>query len=505
MRFDIILIILVGLFLRLYRIQEFYMFLADQGRDALIVKRIALLQNFPAIGPSSSIGEVFLGPFYYYLVAPFLLLARLNPVGLAIGVALISAVGIYFAYSVVKKTLSDKGALFFFFLITFSFELVRISRFSWNPNLLPYFSFATLYFFTQALEEKNTHTIRDSALFGLFFGLSFQLHHLAGLLALPVAAYFIIILIQRKKISLLLVPLISLALFLATLVPLVIFEFRHQFLNTRNLISVFTQQNIVSTGPLYKRMFDINTAFIEYVFRFKFSPLIALGITLFILGYASWKLSKKSNNFILVQILAVVFYLFGFSRVNSNLIPHYYNAIYLSFYLLIAYVLDFNGVNHRLDSRLLTKGQSPFGRRGDDKGSKRIVLNIFLFVALGLFIIWQVMRFDFIRGAGVFQDKKPRELGSFIAAQEGSKKINLTTYPIEFTSRDCYHYFIELYGGKVVSGTSPEVTETMYVLCDKEPCRILNSDSWNIQMFGKAKIDTMWNVDGIRIYKLLHK
>ena len=495
MRFDIILIILVGLFLRLYRIQEFYMFLADQGRDALIVKRIALLQNFPAIGPSSSIGEVFLGPFYYYLVAPFLLLARLNPVGLAIGVALISAVGIYFAYSVVKKTLSDKGALFFFFLITFSFELVRISRFSWNPNLLPYFSFATLYFFTQALEEKNTHTIRDSALFGLFFGLSFQLHHLAGLLALPIAAYFIIILIQRKKISLLIVPFISLALFLTTLVPLVIFEFRHQFLNTRNLISVFTQQNIVSTGPLYKRVFDINTAFIEYVFRFKFPPLLALGITLLVLGCASWKLSKKSNNFVLVQVLAVIFYLFGFSRANSNLIPHYYNAIYLSFYLLIAYILDFNGTNYRLDSRL----------RGNDKGSKRIVLNIFLFVALGLFIIWQVMGFDFIRGAGVFQDKKPRELGSFIAAQEGSKKINLTTYPIEFTSRDCYHYFIELYGGKVVSGMSPEVTETMYVLCDKEPCRILNSDSWNIQMFGKAKIDTMWNVDGISIYKLLHK
>lgn len=478
MRFDIILIILVGLFLRLYRIQDFYMFLADQGRDALIVKRIALLQNFPAIGPPSSIGEVFLGPFYYYLVSPFLLLARLNPVGLAIGVALISAVGIYFAYSVVRKSLSDKAALFFFFLITFSFELVRISRFSWNPNVLPYFAFATLYFFTQALEEKNTHTIRDSALFGLFFGLSFQLHHLAGLLALPIAIYYITVLIQRKKFSLLLVPLISLALFFATLIPLVIFELRHQFLNTRNLMSVFTQQNIVSTGPLYKRMFDISTAFIEYVFRFKFSPLFALGITLLILGCALWKLSKKSNNFVLVQVLAVIFYLFGFSRVNSNLIPHYYNAIYLSFYVLIAYVCAPKKIN---------------------------LTGIISFALLGGFIIWQIMGFDFIRGAGVFQDKKPRELGSFIAAQEGSKKINLTTYPIEFTSRDCYQYFIELYGGKVVNGTSPEITNTMYVLCDKEPCRILNSDSWNIQMFGKAKIDTMWNVDGISIYRLLHK
>lgn len=478
MRFDILLIILVGLFLRLYRIQDFYMFLADQGRDALIIKKIVLLQNFPAIGPPSSIGEVFLGPFYYYLVSPFLLLARLNPVGLAIGVALISAVGIYFAYSVVRKSLSDRVALFFFLLMTFSFELVRIARFSWNPNVLPYFSFATLYFFATAMEEKNKHTMRNSLLFGLFFGLSFQLHHLAGLLAIPIAVYFFIVLMRRRKSSLFAVPLSSLGMFLVTLVPVAIFEFRHGFLNTRNLISVFTQQNIVSTGPLYKRMYDINTAFIEYVFRFKFSPLIALGITLFILGYASWKLSKKSNNFILVHILAVVFYLFGFSRVNSNLIPHYYNAIYLSFYLLIAYVL----------------------------APKKIhFTGMISFVLLGGFIIWQIMGFDFLTGYGAFQDKKPRELGSFIAAQERSKRINLATYPIEFTSRDCYQYFIELYGGKVVNGTSPEVTDTMYVLCDKMPCRILNSDSWNIQMFGKAKIDTMWNVDGISVYRLLHR
>ena len=454
------------------------MFLGDQGRDALIVKKIVLFQNFPAIGPPSSIGEVFLGPFYYYAVAPFLLLARLNPVGLAVGVALISSVGIYFSYRMVKRTISEKTALYFFFLATFSFELVRMARFSWNPNLLPYFSFATLYFFAQSMEEKNKHTLRDSLLFGLFFGLSFQLHHLAGLLVLPVAVYFVTSLVKRKKIALLMVPLTSLGMFLMTLVPIIIFEFRHQFLNTKNLISVFTQQNIVSNAPLYKRMFEINSAFIEYIFRYKFSPLIALFITLFILGFAVWKVSKKSNSFALINILAVILYLFGFSKVNSVLIPHYYNTIYLSFYLLVAYVFTPKKIN---------------------------VSGILSCILLGGFIIWQVLGFDFITGYGAFQDRKPRMLGTFIAAQEGSKRINLVTYPTDFTSRDCYQYFIELNGGSVVDGSSPEVADTMYVLCDKKPCRILNSDSWSIQMFGDAKIDTMWNVEGIAIYKLLHK
>lgn len=477
MRLDILLIILVGLFLRLYRIQDFYMFLGDQGRDALIVKKIVLLQNLPAIGPPSSIGEVFLGPFYYYVIAPFLLLTRLNPVGLALGVALISAIGIYAAYLIVRKVVAEKEALYFFFLMTFSYELVRIARFSWNPNLLPYFSFATLYFYICAMDKKNTHTIRDSLLFGLFFGLSFQLHHLAGLLALPIGTYFILRLIQRQKISLFMVPLASLGMFAFTMVPLAIFELRHQFLNTKNLVSVFTQQNIVSSGPLYRRMYDINAAFIEYVFRFKFSPIIALAITLLVLGLAIWKLMHKPNSFVLLNIMTVILYLFGFSRVNSNLIPHYYNAIYLSFYFLIAFVLTPKKIN--------------------------IVGGLSLIFLFG-FIFWQVLGFDFFGGYGAFQDRSPKKIGAFIAAQEGTKKINLTTYPTDFTSRDCYQYFVETNGGHVVDGMSTEVTDTMYVLCDKKPCRILNSDSWNVQMFGKAKIDTMWNIDGISVYKLIH-
>ncbi len=456
------------------------MFLGDQGRDALIVKKIAMLQAFPAIGPPSSIGEVFLGPFYYYLVAPFLFLARFNPVGLAIGVALLSCGGIYVAYLISKKTISQGGSVFFFLLTTFSFELVRISRFSWNPNLLPYFSFITLYFFARAMEEKNRHKILHMFLFGLFFGFSFQLHHLAGLLALPVVAFFIVEIIRRKNIKLVFVPLVSLGAFLLTLAPLAIFELRHQFLNTRNLVSVFTQQNIVSSGSIFQRLFEINRGFIEVALHYPFSSIVSLIILLVVLGFSIWKCSKKYNAFIVVNVLAVVLYLIGFSKVNSALIPHYYNAIYMSFYFLIAYIVSF------------------------EKLKKINPAVTFSIIALGIFIFWQAMGFEFLTGRGSFQDANPRLIGTFIAKDAGKKKINITTYPTDFTSRDCYQYFIELSGGSVVSGASPEVTDTMYVLCNKQPCRVINSDSWNVQMFGKAKIDTMWSKDGIYIYKLIH-
>src|SRR3989338_710163 len=98
-----IIIILFAAYLRFYRFSEFVTFLGDQGRDAIIVKRIITLEHFPAIGPPSSLGQIYLGPFYYYLIAPFLLFFNFNPVGPAFGAALLSLIGIIISYFIVKR------------------------------------------------------------------------------------------------------------------------------------------------------------------------------------------------------------------------------------------------------------------------------------------------------------------------------------------------------------------------------------------------------------------
>ena len=72
---------ITAVFLRFYRLEELATFLGDQGRDAIILKRIIAFEHFPAIGAPSSLGQIYLGPFYYYLTAPFLLLFNFNPVG----------------------------------------------------------------------------------------------------------------------------------------------------------------------------------------------------------------------------------------------------------------------------------------------------------------------------------------------------------------------------------------------------------------------------------------
>ncbi|HLL60208.1 MAG TPA: glycosyltransferase family 39 protein, partial [Candidatus Nitrosocosmicus sp.] len=194
---------IVGIFLRFYKLEGFVTFLGDQGRDAIVIKRILLFEHFPAIGAPMSIGGVYLGPFYYYFIAPWLLLFNFNPIGLAFGVAFFSSLFILINYYIVKEFFDKKIALVSSFIICFSSLLIEFSRFSWNPNLLPLFSILFVYSFIKAVLEKKYIWFIFA---GSVLALTIQLHYLALLLGVPT----IIILIwefvrdKSKKLSIIL-------------------------------------------------------------------------------------------------------------------------------------------------------------------------------------------------------------------------------------------------------------------------------------------------------------
>ena len=106
----LILLTVVGGILRLYRIGPSLQFLGDQGRDVLVMYRL-LHGDLPFIGPITSVGGFYLGPLYYYLMAPWLWLARFNPVGPAIATAVIGIMTVPLLYLVAKKLYSHRVGL----------------------------------------------------------------------------------------------------------------------------------------------------------------------------------------------------------------------------------------------------------------------------------------------------------------------------------------------------------------------------------------------------------
>jgi 4-amino-4-deoxy-L-arabinose transferase-like glycosyltransferase len=472
------LLLLIGILLRFYNLENFTVFLSDQGRDTIIVKRIVTLENLPLIGPPTSIGQVFMGPFFYYLLAPFLLLFNFHPIGMTVGVAVLSVIGIVLSYLVVKKQTSFYIALFFLFLIVFSQVQIEFARFAWNPNLLPIFAFLTLYFFYLSVTK---HRLLFSFVYGALFALSVQLHYLAIFLSVPLAVFFVETVV-RKGLSKAVFKNIGAAIggFLVFFSPLILFDLRHGFINGKSFLKLFTQKDFVAQSSLLNRFYETSQAFINHLFKLEINQATAFFIILgicaaFILVYRF----GKRNAFVRLNFYAVILYLFLFGMLTSARHPHYFTAIYYSFYLILAFLFI--------------------------SMSRHFYFKYILIPAFIIFyLVTNAQHFHYFRDTGWSQMAHSQRVARFMAEKIGDKPFNVATWPIAF-GEDNYMYFLEVEGHVPAARERLEVTEQMFVLCNEEPCLVVNSPSWNISMFGPAKVADKWEIEGITIYKLIHE
>ncbi|OGK37835.1 hypothetical protein A3F03_04835 [Candidatus Roizmanbacteria bacterium RIFCSPHIGHO2_12_FULL_41_11] len=472
------LLFIMAIFLRFYKIEEFITFLGDQGRDALIIKRIVDFEHFPAIGAPSSVGQIFLGPFYYYLMALFLPLFNYNPVGLAIGVACYSLFFMLIIFLLIKKELDFLSALILIFFMTFSFTLIDFSRYSWNPNLVPYFSFLTLFFFYKSLQTRKKFF---SFLFGCFLAFSIQLHYLALALFLPIIIFYIIRLHQAKTSKYYLNVFISaLTGFILISSPLIIFDLKHQFINSKNFFNIFTGDKLVGKTPFIERLLDTNAAFYQHILQLPINQLLGVVITLVYLAIWIWltKIKRKNIPFlIIVNITNFFLYIFTFSLLNSFRYPHYYGVIYLSFFLTVAY--------------LLTIIQPK-------KVQKFLALAVLLF-----FLSVNVPHYYFLVKEGSRQIARAKRFADSFNGKIDSSKFQIVALPSTETDGHV-RYFLELNGHRPLPYESSQQPDELFVLCYAS-CSPDNDGQWQIAAFIDKKIIKEWQVENVTIYKVIHK
>jgi len=247
-----VLITLIAGFLRIYRIPETVMFLGDQGRDAIIVSRIFKELNPVFIGPVTSVGNMYLGPFYYYFMLPFLWISYPSPLGPVYAVAIFSTITVFLMYIFGKKMYSPMVGLLASFLLAFSAEAIDISRFSWNPNLAPLFSLLMIYFSWKAFKNPKNWIVVT-----FLFSLIIQLHYmtlLTGITAGFLWLYQLIIKLRQNSSSqkkelvfqTIKIIIISCLVFLLTLVPQILFDIRHKGLISSAFKDMFTKEAVFS-------------------------------------------------------------------------------------------------------------------------------------------------------------------------------------------------------------------------------------------------------------------
>jgi 4-amino-4-deoxy-L-arabinose transferase-like glycosyltransferase len=223
------IIILVSAFFRLYRAGDLLGFYYDQGRDALKVQEILAFKDFPAIGPTTGIAGLFLGPFWFYLLVPFYWLGRGHPAVAANFISLFDVGAVFLIYWLGKEFYNRRVGLLASLFWGFSFYLVLSGRWLSNPSPVPFFTLLLILglgkFFIQK-KEKYLILIFTS------LAICLQLEMASAVFFLPVivALWFVF----RPKIIHKKYLWISFAIFFAFLIPQILFEIKNNFLMVRN-------------------------------------------------------------------------------------------------------------------------------------------------------------------------------------------------------------------------------------------------------------------------------
>ena len=502
---SIFTVVILAAFLRLYRISDYMTFLGDEGRDVLVAKGI-LEGHLTLLGPRASAGNFFLGPIYYYFMAPFLWLFHFDPVGPAVMIALIGIATVFLVYKVAKEFFGFKAAIAASSLYAVSPLVISYSRSSWNPNPMPFISLLTLYLTYHALEKPS---FKRWIIIGFLLGIALQLHYLAVFLIL-IVGFFIFFgrtniekVVQFKKIL-----KIYLKIFVGFIVgfsPFLAFEIRHGFPNIRAIVEFIF-------GNTFHASYGDNISFINVVQDVFFRLFGRLVLRFPPTDQIQAHLYGNSQIFVW-QVLTVflgivsVFFIFGKGKKLTKLLFEvwiflgiflfgFYKKPIYDYYFGFMFPLPFILVGNFLSQVYDFKKFRLF--------SKLAAVSIFV----GIFI-FNLYANPFMSEPNRQKDQV-KKISEFVLSKTDNKPFNFALIT-KGNSDYAYRYYFEILGHPDVRMQNlindpkrKSVTSQLMVVCEDTSCKPLGYPLFEVSNFGQAEIAGEWDVSVVKVFKLVH-
>ncbi len=346
----IILILLLSALFRFYRFPELFHWTMDEDYWSYLPYNIATGYHFPAIGGHIAGTGLYAGPLFIYLMALPAKIFFGNPLGFGYLVAGLGVLNTFLIYHVAQKLFSHRAAIFSAFFYASSFLMAIFDRHYWNASLTPIFTTLTIWFLFEVKQKKYLFC------FPLAFTLALAFHaHGTGmaLLLFTIVTWLVFRLPINRLVFL------GIVLFFVLQLPLIFFDLRHDYKNTRALISygVIGDQRLT----IGERVGNIVSGFSQASARLIYFPAkdLALEQTL---GLPEQYARLRGTAPIFISPLLLVFIVFTLSRWKNNLgvkfcslliistlvglliykdkIPEYFfNPTFVGIFLLLGYFL----------------------------------------------------------------------------------------------------------------------------------------------------------------------
>ena len=341
LHYFLLAVIIISAFVaRSYRTQDLLRFYYDQGRDALVVFDMIHVPKPVLVGPTTGLAGILRGPFFYYLLLPAYLIGQGSPAVAAIWLQLINSVGLIFIYLCAKELFSRRAGLIAVFILAFSNEIVSLSRWLSNPSPILTTVPIMLYGLIQIIKNRKKEIWWP--IVALMLGLNLHLEIASEFFF--IIALFIFLIFYRQFWPKLKTLLISIGVFLATLFPQVAFDFRHEHIIYKAILSHFASPGEASFAFNWEKVLSRWHFFVDSFSTILIPQIYWPTITAFILAVILYLTSKK---FRLPQVKLLYFLLFipllilSFYQGNQgNFYSYYLIGLYPLAIILLAGVLS---------------------------------------------------------------------------------------------------------------------------------------------------------------------
>ncbi len=344
-KFILLLIVFLGLFFRVYKVEIFYPWGHDQDLFAWIAKDITSDHHFRLIGQETSITGVFIGPIFYYLMALSFAVFNMNPLSASIPTTIISLLTIFSIFWVFAKFFNQTTGLIGAFLYAISPGMVFLDR--WVVPTQPTILWGIWYMYILlSILKGNLQIILPLS---ILIGLIWHIH--IAFIPLLILVPFAFLLLDKKirifKFKFKTLVMSFLILMILT-IPFFAFEARHNFIQTKSLIQATHEDRGDLTGT--NRMIKvINSGGRSLAGAFvlsntvvglspTFTIILPFLLLMGLLYLKKIKILSKNQTIIILAWVATVFMAQFFSK--RIITEYYFNNLFVILFLTLALILS---------------------------------------------------------------------------------------------------------------------------------------------------------------------
>ena len=234
-RFLLLLAIIsfASLYLRLFDAEKLFLYSHDNDLAGWIIKDIVYDGHLRLIGQETSTRGIFIGGLYYYLQIPFYLIFNMDPIGgvyLASLLGVLTTISFYFVFS---KIFGKETGLVAMIIHAVSLYTVFNEREVVPTAPVFLWSVWLLYAIYLIYKGKQLKGFILSAFLGAL------IWHINFALIIPYSLLVLAFLMSGRKLNIKHF-LTGIGLFTVLNLPLIIFEYRHKFIQVKALITSFT-------------------------------------------------------------------------------------------------------------------------------------------------------------------------------------------------------------------------------------------------------------------------